>query len=104
LPQPRDEHELYEVATSNRVRLDAAEREIDRLRESVHELRSEFAALRYLGTQVREVSAAMHELSGKLEVISRRALEKPTSRTFAAFAAMGSFLVALVALFLALRR
>jgi hypothetical protein len=103
-PAPRDEHELYEIATSNKVRIDTAEREINRLRESVHDLRSEFAALRYLGNQVKEVSGAMHELSGKLDLISRRALERPTARGWSAFAAVISAGVAIVALILALRR
>jgi hypothetical protein len=103
-PAPRDEHELYEVATSNRVRIEAAEREVDRLRTSVHDLRAEFAALRYVGNQVGEVTKGLHELSGKLELISRRALERPTARGWSAFASVISAAVAIVALILALRR
>ena len=92
---------VREQIGNNAARLDSVEHELGRVRDRQHEMMSELAALRYLGNKVGDMAEALHELSGKLEVISRRALERPSARSWQAFAATVSAGLALVALIVA---
>ena len=97
-----DEHrELYEYAVANRERIGALERELERTRSAVHDLRGETQAIRYLAEKVGEMAADIHELTGRVETLARHAVRRPAQSTLAVVAQYLSVGVALTALVIA---
>jgi predicted nucleic acid-binding Zn-ribbon protein len=99
-----DERSWQEVAAGNRERIRALEHEQDRMRDSIHKLSAETAAILYLTKEVGKLENAVEDLADKLERIARRALEKPTATGLSIAAQYLSFFVALIALGIAATR
>lgn len=93
-----------ELAFSNKARLDGLEPEVQRMRERLHAIESEIAAVAYLGRQVAEVAGELHDLGEKIERVSRRAIERPSAGGWSALAGWAAVLVALLALVVAALR
>lgn len=95
------ERELWDVIATNRTRIEGLETEVTRLRNGMHELRSETAGLRYFGEKLTELSEELHQLASKLDTFTRRTLERPTAGGVSAAAAWGSVIVSIFAVLFA---
>ncbi len=101
----QDEHrELIEYAVANRERIKAVEHELERVREAVHGLRGETAAIRYLADRVGDMASDVHTLTEKVETLARRAVSRPQASTLSVFAQYFSLAVAVIALAIAATR
>lgn len=80
------------------------EHEQDRMRDTVHKLSTETAAILYLTKEVAKLEAAVEDLADQLGRVARRALEKPTATGLSIVAQYLSFIVALIALTVAATR
>jgi hypothetical protein len=101
---PSTEREWQEFAYSNRERVAALERELDRVRERQHEMVAEVAAVRYLGEKVRDLGEDVVGLTEQVEKVASRAVPRPRPTTLALFAQYGAVLVAIIALAVAATR
>jgi len=80
------------------------EHEQERMRDTIHKLSKETAAIVYLAKEVGKLDAAVESLAEHLERIAKRALERPTSTGLSVFAQYLAVIVALVALVVAATR
>jgi hypothetical protein len=80
------------------------EHEQDRMRDAIHRLSAETAAITYLAKEVGKLDAAVEHLSDHLERLAKRALDKPTATGLGVVAQYLGIIVALVALVVAATR
>jgi hypothetical protein len=99
-----DERSWQEVAAGNRERIRALEHEQDRMRDSIHKLSTETAAILYLTKEVGKLEGAVEDLATEIGRVAKRALERPTSTGLSVFAQYLAVIVALVALVVAATR
>jgi hypothetical protein len=88
-----EERGWREFAVSNRQRIRTLEREVEKLRLRQHKAEAELAAVTYIAEKVGE-------LATHVQTLSRRALERPTSGSYAAAAGWISAAAAIIALVL----
>jgi archaellum component FlaC len=93
-----------EVAASNRERIAAVEHELSRVRDAMHDIRAETQSVRYLAEKVGGLADDVRALANRVEVVSRRAVEKPTASGLAVVGQYIGLAVALVALIVAINR
>jgi hypothetical protein len=101
---PPTERDWQEYAYSNRERIAALERELNRVRERQHDMASEIAVIRYLGDKVRDLGEDVVALTEQVERVASRSLPRPRQSTLSLWAQYGALLVALVALVVAVTR
>jgi hypothetical protein len=90
-----------EVAASNRERIAALERENERTRNALHDLRGDAQASHYLIERVTALGAEMRELSARVESVSRHAMNRPTQSGLALLGQYLALAVAVLALVVA---
>jgi hypothetical protein len=95
-----EERGWREFAVSNRQRIRTLEREVEKLRLRQHKAEAELAAVTYIAEKVGELAKQVHELATHVQTLSRRALERPTSGSYAAAAGWISAAAAIIALVL----
>jgi hypothetical protein len=86
-----------EVTASNRERINALEHELERMRNSQHRLASDVAVIRYLAEKVGELGEDVKELTGQVENVARRAVERPTAAVVGQYLGLAVAIIALVA-------
>jgi hypothetical protein len=85
-----------EVAASNRERIGALERELQRVRDRQHEHATELAAIRLLAEQVKELGEHVRTLTQQMERVARRALWRPPATLVGQYLGLAIALLALV--------
>lgn len=95
---PGTDRELYEFAAVNRTRIDAIEAELSRMRTRMHELESTASVIRWYGQKVDDVATGLTDLTNKLDVLSRRAVERPSASAWGVVVQLVVALVAIIAL------
>jgi hypothetical protein len=92
---PRD---WREVAASNRERITALERELNRLRDRQHSLAEQVAIIVYLAEQVKELGEDVKQLTIQITTLARRVVEKPSAGGWAAAASWVAVAVSILTL------
>lgn len=96
-----DERSWQEATAAARVRLTTLEKESDRTRETLHQLRSEVQAIRYLAEQVATLAGDVRDLADKVTTVSRHAVNRPTPTGLQVLGQYIGLIVAIVALVIA---
>ena len=100
----RDEPKQWQAAdAAARERLRVLERESDRMRETLHAIRSEVASIRYLAEKIGELAEDVKVLASRVEAVSRHAVNKPSQSALAVVGQYLGLIVAVVALIIATR-
>lgn len=101
---PDDPRTWQEVAASNRERILALERESERTRDALHQVRGETAGTRYLTEKLAELAADTHQLTSRVEQLARHAVQRPSQSALAVLGQYIGLVVAIVALVVASKR
>jgi len=101
---PESPSDWREIAAANRARIVHLEHELGRVRERLHELTAEVAAVRFLGERVAELGDDVKELASQVGQVARRALERPSPVALGVLAQYLALAVAVVALAVAASR
>jgi chromosome segregation ATPase len=99
---PDERLDLDRFAVENRVRIENVEAELSRSRDRLHQMESEYHGVNLTLQTLRDLPAAVRELSAQLQTLSTRAVERPRAATVTAWAAWLSALVSTVAIILAI--
>lgn len=92
-----EERRLWDDVAANRTRIEGLEVEVRRLRDGMHQVRAETAAVRYFGEKIVDLGTELHGLAGKLDTLTRHAMAKPSSRQISTVASLISTIIAVLA-------
>lgn len=95
---------LFEGLAENRARIETTTGELNRVRDSVHGMRSEVQAVRYLAEQVADLAGQLGRVADRVDAVATHALNRPTPAALGVFAQYGALVVAIIALVLAVQR
>jgi hypothetical protein len=98
---PSTDREWQELAYSNRERIRALERELERVRERQHDMATEVAVIRYLGEKVSDLGGDVVQLAEQVEKVASRAVPRPRPSTLALLLQLATVVIALAALVIA---
>jgi len=104
VPSDDDFQGWRDYAISNRERIAVLERELERVREAQHDMRAEVTAINYLAKEVHRIAESVEALTGRVDTIGKRVLNRPTVPVLAVFAQYVSVIVAVIALIVAATR
>lgn len=85
-------------AAANRERIETSERELVRLRDRIHKIEADTAAIRFLTEKVSELAMETREIAEQVTKMSRHFVNRPTSGALNALANFGALAVSIVAL------
>lgn len=100
---PPDDRTWQEFAAANRERITALEHELGRVRDSLHDLRTEAAAIKYLAEQTAELAGDVRRLARRVEQIARVAVRRPSPTILSLTAQYIALAVSLAAVVIAAR-
>jgi hypothetical protein len=98
-----DPRTWQESAAAQRERLRALERDAERTSQTVHSLRGEVQAARYLAEKLTEMAGDFRALSGRVNELSRQSLQRPSPSTLSVFGQYLGLIIAIIALVIAAR-
>jgi ferric-dicitrate binding protein FerR (iron transport regulator) len=101
---PADDDDLQRFAASNRAKIENLEREMDRVRDRLHEHGDQLAAMMLLLSPLRQLPKVVDDLRMALDRLSRRAVERPGAAGLGATAAWVSVVIAFAALLVVIFR
>ena len=99
--EPSDGRTWQEAAASARERIRALERDAERTTATLHTLRGEVAATRYLGEKITELAANVQNLAGRFDALSRHSVQRPSQTTLQVLGQYAGLIIAIIALWIA---
>lgn len=94
---------LFELVGSNTARIEGLEDELSRTRGTVHEVRAEAAAVRFLAQNVAELAGDVRNLAQRVEKIAHHAVGRPSTASLGVLGQYVALVVAIIALVFASR-